>query len=55
VKDDFSVNSEMFLMTNFVNLNIKPIHSFGCVHRNMIYVYVFNTHTYINIYIYTMF
>jgi hypothetical protein len=41
VKDDFSVDSETFLMTDFVNLKIKPTHSFECVYRNMIYVYVF--------------
>jgi hypothetical protein len=43
-------------MTDFMNLNIKP--SFGCAHKNRVCVRIFirvNAHTYMNIYICTVF
>jgi hypothetical protein len=48
------INSETFLMTNLINLKIKPAQSFKFTHRNRIYVYVFirvSAHIYIYIYI----
>jgi hypothetical protein len=46
-------------MINFVNLNIKPVpYSFRGVHRDRIYMHIFIwmiTHTYMSIYIYTVF
>jgi hypothetical protein len=41
VEDDFSVDSETLLMTDFVNLKIKPAQSFRGAHRGMMYVRVF--------------
>jgi hypothetical protein len=38
--DDIPVNSETFLMTDFVNLKIKPAQSFEGAHRNRIYVFI---------------
>jgi hypothetical protein len=58
LEDDISVDSETFLMTDFVNLNIKSTQSFGGVHRDRMYVYIFigmSVHTYMSIYIYTVF
>jgi hypothetical protein len=55
---DVSVDSETLLVTNFMNLKIKPTQSFRDVPRDRIYVHIFieiNTHTSINIYIYTIF
>jgi hypothetical protein len=55
---DVSINSEIFWMTDFVNLNIKPAQSFRSVHRDKMYIYVFiemNIHTYISICVYTVF
>jgi hypothetical protein len=52
------VDSETFLMTVFVNLKIKPTQSFGGAYNDRIYMCVFikiNTHTYINIYVCTVF
>jgi hypothetical protein len=51
---DVPVDSEPFLMTDFVNLKIKPAQSFRDIHRGRMRVCMFiriNTHTYINIYI----
>jgi hypothetical protein len=45
-------------MTDFVNLKIKPIQSFGCTHKGRVYVYIFievNTYIYMSIYICTVF
>jgi hypothetical protein len=33
VGDDVSVNSDVLLVIDFVNLKIKPTQSFGCAHR----------------------
>jgi hypothetical protein len=49
------IDSETFLMTNLINLKIKPAQSFKFTHRNRIYVYVFirvSAHIYIHIYKY---
>jgi hypothetical protein len=45
-------------MTDFVNLKIKSVQSFGCAHRDRMCVHIFirvSVHTYINIYIYIVF
>jgi hypothetical protein len=58
VGGDVSVDSDVLLMTDFVNLKIKPAQSFGCVHRSKMYVRVFirmSTHTCMSICVYTMF
>jgi hypothetical protein len=52
--DDVSINSEMFLVTDFVNLKIKPLQSFGGARRGRICIRVFigvDAHTCMNIYI----
>jgi hypothetical protein len=41
VGGDVSVDSETFLMTNFVNLKIKPAQSFRGTHRGRVCVCVF--------------
>jgi hypothetical protein len=58
VGGDVSVDSETLLMTDFMNLKIKPTQSFGCAYRGKMYVDVFiemRTHTYMNIYVCTVF
>jgi hypothetical protein len=58
VGDNVPVNSEVFLVTDFVNLNIKSAQFFRCVHRNKMCIYVYirvNINTCISIYIYTIF
>jgi hypothetical protein len=55
---DISVNSESLLVTDFVNLKIKPTQSFGCAHRGRMCVRVFigvSAHTCMSIYICTVF
>jgi hypothetical protein len=55
---DVSIDSEVLLMTDFVNLKIKPAQSFRDVRRSRMCICVFigvNTHTCINICIYTIF
>jgi hypothetical protein len=52
------IDSETFLMIDFVNLKIKPTQSFECAYRGKVYVHVFigvSARTYMNIYVYTMF
>jgi hypothetical protein len=41
VKDDFPVDSETLLVTDFVNLKIKSAQSFRSGHRGRMYVRVF--------------
>jgi hypothetical protein len=41
VKDDVPVNSEVLLVTDFVNLKIKPTQFFKGVHRDKVCVHVF--------------
>jgi hypothetical protein len=58
VGGDVLVDSDMLLVTDFVNLKIKPAQSFGCAHRDMIYMCVFigvSAHTCMSIYICTVF
>jgi hypothetical protein len=57
VGDDVSIDSEMLLVTDFVNLKIKSAQSFRCVHKSNMYIRVFigvSTHMYMNIYVYTV-
>jgi hypothetical protein len=52
MESDVFIDSETFLVTDFMNLKIKPTQSFRCAHRDRKYVYVFirmSAHTYINI------
>jgi hypothetical protein len=52
LRDDVFVDSEMFLMIDFVNLKIKPIQFFRDVHTDKMCVHVFiklSDHTCINI------
>jgi hypothetical protein len=54
VGGDVLVNSEIFLMTDFVNLKIKLIQSFRGVYTSMVCVRVFIeviVHTYMSIYV----
>jgi hypothetical protein len=49
------VDSETLLMTDFVNLNIKPAQSFKCAHRGRVCIREFikvSVYTYMSIYIY---
>jgi hypothetical protein len=39
--DDVPVDSETLLVTDFVNLKIKPVQSFGGAHRGRVCVRVF--------------
>jgi hypothetical protein len=39
VGDNISVDSETLLVTNFMNLKIKPAQSFGGAHRDRVYVH----------------
>jgi hypothetical protein len=41
VVDNFSVNSETLLVTDFINLKIKPAQTFECAHRSMVCMRVF--------------
>jgi hypothetical protein len=58
VGGDVPVDSDTLLMTDFVNLKIKPAQFFGGAHRGRIYVRVFievSACTYMNICVCTMF
>jgi hypothetical protein len=41
VEADVSVDSEMLLLTDFINLKIKPTQTFRCDHRAKMCVYLF--------------
>jgi hypothetical protein len=41
VGGDVPINSETLLVTDFINLKIKPAQSFRCAHRGRVYVRVF--------------
>jgi hypothetical protein len=41
VRDDVSVDSETFLVTEFVNLKIKPVQSYEGAHRDRVCVCVY--------------
>jgi hypothetical protein len=52
VGGDVPVDSETLLVTDFMNLKIKPAQSFGGGHKSMVYIHVFielSTHMYMNI------
>jgi hypothetical protein len=58
MEDDVLIDSEAFLVTDFVNLKIKPTHSFECVHIGKVCVRVFigvSTHVCMSIYVCTVF
>jgi hypothetical protein len=58
VEYDISINSETLLVTDFINLKIKSIQSFGGAHRDRVCMCIFIgviAHTCISIFIYTMF
>jgi hypothetical protein len=58
VGGDILVDSDALLVTDFVNLKIKPAQSFEGTHRSKVFVCMFirvSTHTCISIYIYTIF
>jgi hypothetical protein len=51
-------DSDVFFMTDLVNLKIKSVKYFECVYRNMMYMRMFigvNAHTYMSIYVCIMF
>jgi hypothetical protein len=41
VEGNVPVDSESLLVTDFVNLKIKPVQSFGCAHRDRVCVRVY--------------
>jgi hypothetical protein len=46
---------KMLLVIHFINLKINSTQFFKCVHRNIMYMYIFirvSIHTYINIYVF---
>jgi hypothetical protein len=52
VGGDIPVDSEVILVTDFVNLKIKSVQSFECAYRNSMCVHIFigvSAHTYISI------
>jgi hypothetical protein len=52
VEDDVSVDSEILLVTDFVNLKIKSAQSFKCANRGRVYIHVsidMSTRMYISI------
>jgi hypothetical protein len=58
VGHDVFVDNDTLLMTDFVNLKIKPDQSFGCAHMDRLCVHVFiwvSARRCISIYVYTMF
>jgi hypothetical protein len=58
VGGDVPVDSDAFLVTDFVNLKIKPAQSFRCAYKSMVYVHMFigmSAHTYMSIYVCTVF
>jgi hypothetical protein len=58
VRGDVSVDSETFLVTDFMNIKIKPTQSFGDAHSDSMCMRVFigvSTHTCMSIYVYTVF
>jgi hypothetical protein len=58
VGGDVSIDSETLLVTEFVNLKIKPAQSFGGAHMGSMCVHVFigvSVHTCMSIYVCTVF
>jgi hypothetical protein len=55
---DISVDSDVLLVIDFVNLKIKSAQSFRCAHKDRVCVYVFiyvSDHTCMSIYVCTVF
>jgi hypothetical protein len=51
---DVPVDSEVLLITDFMNLKINPVQSFGCAHNSRLCMRVFigmSTYTYMSIYL----
>jgi hypothetical protein len=58
VGGDILIDSDVLLVTDFVNLKIKSTQSFGCAHIGKMCVHIFigvSVHMHIRIYIYTVF
>jgi hypothetical protein len=58
VGDNVPIDSESFLVTDFVNLKIKSAQCFGGAYRDRMCVRIFiemSDHTYMSIYVYTGF
>jgi hypothetical protein len=58
MRGDIPVDSDVLLMTDFINLKIKPTQSFRSAYKSKMDVRVFievNTHTYISIYVCSVF
>jgi hypothetical protein len=58
VGGDVSIDSKMTLVTDFINLKIKPAQSFRCAHRGRVCVHVFigvSAHTCMSICVCTVF
>jgi hypothetical protein len=55
VKGDVPIDSDVFLLTDFMNPKIKPTQSFKNVHKNKVYMYIFIEICAIMTYIYTVF
>jgi hypothetical protein len=58
VRHDIPVDSETLLMTDFINLNIKPTQSFRGAHRDRVYIHILigvSNRMYINIFVCTVF
>ncbi len=54
VGDDVPVDSDALLVTDFVNVKIKPAQSFEGTHRNRMYVHIFigvSNHTCMSVYV----
>jgi hypothetical protein len=58
VRDDVSIDNDVILVTDFMNLKIKSTQYFRCAHKDMIYARKFigiNTHTCMSICTYIVF
>jgi hypothetical protein len=58
VGGDVPIDSKMILVTDFINLKIKPAQSFRCAHRGRVCVHVFigvSAHTCMSICVCTVF
>jgi hypothetical protein len=50
------IDSETFLVTEFVNLKIKPVQCFRGTHRSRVHVFIeVGAHTHMSIYVYIVF
>ncbi len=57
-RDDVPVDNETFLLTDFMNLKIKPSQSYKSAYRGKMYVHIFIgicNHTCMSIYVCTVF